>query len=113
MKKEIKTRQLTSIEEAVLNCIPQKKPVLKEDIVSRKDIGRIVGLKPREVSNVIERLREDYPICSSRGKCGYWIGNKEDALKFAEECRHHAEGLQKTAMNIEEMFAEDLIPDVE
>ena len=98
--------QLTFTEIAVLNCIPTKKPLLKEDRVTRKDISRITGLGIREVSNVIESLRKNYPICSSRGIAGYWLGNKQEALQFAKECRSHAEGLLETAKNIEAMFDE-------
>ena len=95
--------KLTLAETAVLNCIPTKKPIFKEDIITRKDISEITGISIREVSNIIERLRRHYPICSSRGIAGYWLGNREEALRFAQECRSHAEGLLETARNIEAM----------
>lgn len=100
-------RNLTYEEELVLNLIPKKKPVMKTEIVNRKYIRLITGIKEREINNIIEELRKYYPICSSRGLGGYWLGSKSEALKFAEECRHHAEGLLETAKNIENMFPED------
>lgn len=100
-------RNLTYEEELVLNLIPRKKPVMKEDIVDRKYIKDITGINTREINSIIEELRKYYPICSSRGTGGYWLGTKEEALKFAQECRSHAEGLLITAKNIEDMFPED------
>lgn len=100
-------RTLTYEEELVLNLIPTKKPVVKSDIVDRKYINKITGIKSREINSIIEELRKYYPICSTRGVGGYWLGTKAEALKFAEECRHHAEGLLTTAKNIENMFPED------
>lgn len=100
-------RNLTYEEELVLNLIPTKKPVMKADVVDRKYINKITGIKSRDINSIIEELRKYYPICSSRGLGGYWLGDKKEALKFAEECRHHAEGLLETAKNIENMFPED------
>lgn len=100
-------RNLTYEEELVLNLIPRKKPVMTEDIVNRKYISKITGINTRDVNYIIEELRKYYPICSSRGTGGYWLGTKEEAMKFAKECRNHAEGLLTTAKNIEDMFPED------
>ena len=93
-------RNLSYKEELVLNLLPKRKPIATSDIVDRKVIKRVTGIPIREISNIIEELRKYYPICSSRGIKGYWIGTKEEALKFAKECRHHAEGLLETAKNI-------------
>lgn len=100
-------RKLSYEEELVLNLIPKKKPVLKSDIVDRNYIKKVTGIALREISFIIEELRKYYPICSSRGTSGYWLGTKEEALKFAKECRSHAEGLLETAKNIEAMFLEE------
>lgn len=102
-------RKLSYEEELVLNLIPRKKPVLKSDIVNRQYIKKVTGIALREISFIIEELRKYYPICSSRGTGGYWMGTQEEALKFAQECRNHAEGLIETAKNIEAMFMDDLI----
>ena len=103
------TRNLTYEEELVLNLIPKKKPILSKDIVDRKFIKRVTGIPLRDISSIIEELRKYYPICSSRGIRGYWLGTKEEAFKFAEECRHHAEGLLETAKNGEDMVSDDLL----
>lgn len=100
-------RQLTYEEELVLNLIPKKKPVLSEDSVDRNVIRRVTHFPVRTISYIIEELRKYYPICSSRGVKGYWIGSKEEALQFAKECRHHADGLLETAKNIEAMFEDE------
>ena len=100
-------RNLSYEEELVLNLLPKKKPVIKDDVVDRRYIKQITGINYRDISYIIEELRKYYPICSSRGLRGYWLGSKEEALKFAKECRSHAEGLLDTAKNIESMFPED------
>lgn len=100
-------RELSYEEELVLNLIPTKKPVMKSDVIDRDYIKRITGISTRAVNAIIEELRKYYPICSSRGLGGYWMGSKSEALKFAEECRHHAQGLLETAKNLENMFPED------
>ena len=76
-------RNLSYEEELVLNLLPKKKPVCKDDIVDRKYIKQITGFNYRDISYIIEELRKYYPICSSRGLRGYWLGSKEEALKFA------------------------------
>lgn len=101
-------RQLSYEEELVLNLIPRKKPINKSDRVDRNYIKKVTGIALREINSIIEELRKYYPICSSRGTGGYWLGTKEEALKFANECRNHAEGLLETAKNIEAMFLDDL-----
>lgn len=102
-------KNLSLIEESVLACIPKKKPLSLKEVVSRRDISKITGLTLREVSYVIEELRKYYPICSSRGSIGFWIGNKSEALTFANECRNHAKGLIETAENIEAMFDDEML----
>lgn len=101
-------RKLTYEEELVLNLLPKKKPVLTKDIVDRKVIHRITNIEIREISYIISELRKYYPICSCRGTRGYWLGDKEEAQKFANECKKHAEGLLETAKNIESMFDDNL-----
>lgn len=100
-------RNLSYEEELVLNLIPKSKPIIKNDIVDRRYIKQVTGFTFRDISYIIEELRKYYPICSSRGCRGYWLGDKEQALKFAKECRSHAEGLMTTAKNLESMFPED------
>lgn len=102
-------RKLSYEEELVLNLIPKRKPLLTKDIVDRRFIKKVTGINFRDISYIIEELRKYYPICSSRGIRGYWLGTKEESLKFAQECRHHAKGLIDTARNIEDMFEDDLL----
>lgn len=101
-------RKLSYEEELVLNLLPKKKPVLSKDIVDRKTIHRITNIPIRDISYIIEELRKYYPICSCRGTRGYWLGDKQEALKFVKECRNHANGLLDTAKNIESMFKDDV-----
>ena len=97
-------RDLTYAENLVLNLLPKKKPIKSEEVVDRNVIHRVTHLDKREISYIIEELRKYYPICSTRSNKGYWLGNKEEALLFAKQCRHHADGLIQTAKNIEDMF---------
>lgn len=93
--------KLTFTQELVLNLLPKKKPMLREDAMTRKKIGKITGLKSREVSNVIEELRTHFPICSDRGLPGYWLGSVEELDKTINQTKSHVRGLQNTIDKLE------------
>lgn len=93
--------KLTFTQELVLNLLPTRKPLLRDDAMSRKKIGKITGLKSREVSFIIEELRSYYPICSDRGLPGYWIGTKEELEKTINQTKSHIKGLQNTVDKLE------------
>ena len=50
--------KLSYTQELVLNLMPTKKPMLREDAMTRRKISKITGLKMREISFIIEELRK-------------------------------------------------------
>lgn len=93
--------KLSYTQELVLNLLPKRKPMLKEDAMTRKKIGKITGLKTREISFIIEELRSYFPICSDRGLPGYWLGTKEELEKTINQTKSHIAGLQNTVDKLE------------
>lgn len=93
--------KLSYTQELVLNLIPNKKPILKEDAMTRKKISKITNLKMREISFIIEELRKYYPICSDRGLPGYWLGTIEELEKTINQTKSHINGLRNTVDNLE------------
>lgn len=103
--------KLTLEQEMVLRAIPLKKPTLKENIITRKDISKITGINTREVSYIIESLRDEFPICSDRGNGGYWMGNENECKKFIHECLNHAKGLKNTASKMMKYISQEIVFD--
>lgn len=45
----------------------------------------ITGLKRREFTDIIQKLREEHPICATKeAPGGYWLGNAMDCLEMSK-----------------------------
>lgn len=100
--------KLSFTQELVLNLLPKRKPILRQDAMTRRKIGKITGLKQRDISSIIEELRAYYPICSDRGCPGYWLGNIEELQKTINQTKSHVRGLQNTIDKLEIVKAQML-----
>lgn len=88
------TKKLTLKHYEVLNLIPGS----RDRSIKQRDLCKKSDLTPRALKEIIEDLREDYPIVAQQtGRGGYWMAEtQEEIIEFVEMIKARRRGYQKT-----------------
>jgi methionyl aminopeptidase len=93
-----------SVDDVIVHGIPRANIILKEGQIVTIDCGAMIHGFNGDAARtfLIGDVDPEVKRLADVTKQAFF-----EALKFAKECRHHAEGLIETAKNIESMFPAD------